>query len=201
VARQTIYAENLQDMYSCFFIRAYLVGKMLWRETPENWKWAYGKVEMEAQRTTTCESEIVESYWKFTVRHFFTYLLTFLQYTNGLSSYNYPIFEANHTLIQPDIFPEPLTWNLLPGGYFTVTRIPPLHISRNRSTWAWTISNAFCLYVAVEHPGMEKQLFGGAIGDCEGLDEEEDGGFDDVDEAAERRGAMPRRGDGGWVGF
>jgi F-box-like len=62
--------------------------------------------------------------------------LLLIQYTNGISSYNYPIFEANHTLIQPDIFPEPLTWNLLPGGYFFVTRIPPLYISRNRSTWA-----------------------------------------------------------------
>lgn len=46
---------------------------------------------------------------------------------------------------------------------------------------------------------MEKRLFGGGIGDCEELDEEEDGGIDVVDEVAERRGAMPRRGDGGWV--
>jgi hypothetical protein len=46
---------------------------------------------------------------------------------------------------------------------------------------------------------MEKRLFGGAIGDCDGLDEEDDGGIDVVDEVAERRGAMPRRGDGGWV--
>jgi hypothetical protein len=71
-----------------------------------------------------------------------------------------------------------------------------LHISRNRSTWAWTISNAFCLYVAVEHPGMERLLFGYALGDC---DDGTDLDFDDVDEVAERRGAMPKRGDGGWV--
>jgi hypothetical protein len=148
----------------------------------------YGQVEQESQRTTTTESEIVESYWKFT-------------FTNGISSYNYPIFEANHSLIQTDIFPEPLTWNLLSGGYFTVTRIPPLHISRNRSTWAWTISNAFCLYDAVEHPGMERRLFGHVVGESDEPGIEEDGGFDLVDEVAERRGAMPRRGDGGWVVF
>jgi hypothetical protein len=126
--------------------------------------------------------------------------LTYHEYTNGLSDYNYPIFESNHSLIQPDIFPEPLTWELLPGGYFRVTKIPPLHISRNRSTWAWTISNAFCLYVAVEHPGMEKRLFGALTRENECvLDDEEGGVFDVVDEVAERRGAMPRRGDGGWV--
>ena len=45
------------------------VGKVLWGERPENWKWAYGQVEVEAQRTATCEAEIVESYWKFTVHH------------------------------------------------------------------------------------------------------------------------------------
>ena len=61
------------------------------------------------------------------------------------------------------------------------------------------ISNAFCLYVAVEHLGMEKRLFGGVIGNCDGLDEKEYGGTDEVDELAERRSAMPRRGDGGWV--
>lgn len=47
---------------------------------------------------------------------------------------------------------------------------------------------------------MEKRLFGGSTGDE--LDEDDDeGGIDVVDEAAERRGAMPRRGDGGWVVF
>lgn len=40
---------------------------MLWKNTPEKWKWAYGEVELESQRTSTTESEIVESYWKFTV--------------------------------------------------------------------------------------------------------------------------------------
>lgn len=83
-----------------------------------------------------------------------------------------------------------------------VSRIPPLHISRNRSTWAWTISNAFCLYVAVEHPGMERRLFGGPVAESEQPDAEiEDGRDDVVDEVAERRGAMPKRGDGGWVSF
>ena len=40
-------------------------GKLLW--PAEKWKWAYGEVESEALRTATTESEIVESYWKFTV--------------------------------------------------------------------------------------------------------------------------------------
>jgi hypothetical protein len=42
-------------------------GKQLWQSSPEKWKWAYGQVELESQRTATTESEIVESYWKFTV--------------------------------------------------------------------------------------------------------------------------------------
>jgi hypothetical protein len=44
-----------------------VVAKVLWRDKPEKWKWAYGKVEVEALRTQTHESEIVEAYWKFTV--------------------------------------------------------------------------------------------------------------------------------------
>jgi hypothetical protein len=47
--------------------RSLFVAKVLWRDKPEKWKWAYGKVEVEAVRTQTHESEIVESYWKFTV--------------------------------------------------------------------------------------------------------------------------------------
>lgn len=43
---------------------------------------------------------------------------------------------------------------------------------------------------------MERRLFGGPLGD--GV-ESDDGGIDAVDEVAERRGAMPKRGDGGWV--
>ena len=58
------------------------------------------------------------------------------------------------------------------------------------------ISNAFCLYVAVEHLGMEKRLFGGVIGHCEGLDAKEYGGTDELDKLVGRRSAMPRR--GGW---
>lgn len=49
---------------------------------------------------------------------------------------------------------------------------------------------------------MEKCLFGSttALGDCVDVDkEDEDGQIDVVDEVAERRGAMPKRGDGGWV--
>jgi hypothetical protein len=47
---------------------------------------------------------------------------------------------------------------------------------------------------------MEKRLFGPSITEYDELgDEDEDGGIDLVDEAAERRAAMPRRGDGGWV--
>lgn len=47
---------------------------------------------------------------------------------------------------------------------------------------------------------MEKRLFGEAasLGDCN-VGEDEEGGIDAVDEVAERRGAMPKRGDGGWV--
>ena len=46
---------------------------------------------------------------------------------------------------------------------------------------------------------MEKRLFGGSTEDYNELNEDdEDGGIDLVDEAAERRGTMPRRGDGGW---
>ena len=45
---------------------------------------------------------------------------------------------------------------------------------------------------------MERRLFGGPLAD--GL-ECDDGGIDTVDEVAERRGAMPKRGDGGWVSF
>ena len=48
---------------------------------------------------------------------------------------------------------------------------------------------------------MEKRLFGGSTGESDELDDDEEGGIDVVDEAAERRGAMPRRGDGGWVVF
>jgi hypothetical protein len=56
------------------------------------------------------------------------------------------------------------------------------------------------LYVAVEHPGMEKRLFGASMGGCDEFDsDDEEDGMGVVDEAAERRGAMPRRGDGGWV--
>jgi hypothetical protein len=44
-------------------------GKRLWQYTPEKWKWAYGQAELESQRTSTTDSEIVESYWKFTVPH------------------------------------------------------------------------------------------------------------------------------------
>jgi len=103
-------------------------------------------------------------------------------------------------LIQPDVFPDPLSWHLLPGDYFLVSKMPPLHISRNRVTWAWTISNALCLYVATEHPGMERRLLGDAIDEVWALEGEDmDGGYDQVDEVAERRGAMPKRGDGGWV--
>jgi len=39
----------------------------LWEDNPEKWKWAYEAVEMEARRTQTMESEIVDAYWKFTV--------------------------------------------------------------------------------------------------------------------------------------
>jgi hypothetical protein len=47
---------------------------------------------------------------------------------------------------------------------------------------------------------MERRLFGDSITEYDELsNEDDDGGFDLVDEAAERRGAMPRRGDGGWV--
>lgn len=46
---------------------------------------------------------------------------------------------------------------------------------------------------------MEKRLFRGSTGDFDELDDDEEGGIDMVDEAAERRGVMPRRGDGGWV--
>lgn len=174
-----------------------IAGKELWKDTPERWKWSYGQVEQEARRTSTTESEIVESYWMFTVLSTLMNKLT--KYTNGnFPYYKYPIFELNHTLLQPDDFPEPLTWNLRSDGYFTITRLPPLKISRNSTTWAWTIVNAFCLYVAAEHPGMERRLFGSAIGDCI-LEDDEEGGVDVVDEAAERGAAVPRRGDGGWV--
>jgi len=47
--------------------KTYFLAKALWRDKPEKWKWAYGTVEIEAVRTHTYESEIVESYWKFTV--------------------------------------------------------------------------------------------------------------------------------------
>jgi hypothetical protein len=110
------------------------------------------------------------------------------------TNYVYPIFESNNVLMQPDIFPEPLTWQLYAGDYFLISRLPPLHISRNRDTWAWIISNALCSYVATEHPGMERWLFG-----REGQLEDVDGGYDIVDEMAERRSVMPRRGDGGWA--
>ena len=49
---------------------------------------------------------------------------------------------------------------------------------------------------------MEKRLFESttALGDCVDVDKEnEDGQIDVVDEVAERRGAMPNRGDGGWT--
>ena len=45
---------------------------------------------------------------------------------------------------------------------------------------------------------MEKRLFPGILEDCEEVDGEEEL-IDLVDEAAERRGAMPLRGDGGWI--
>jgi hypothetical protein len=43
---------------------------------------------------------------------------------------------------------------------------------------------------------MERRLFGGPL--SENLESDE-GGIDSVDEIAERRGAMPKRGDGGWA--
>jgi hypothetical protein len=47
---------------------------------------------------------------------------------------------------------------------------------------------------------MEKRLFEATTGDWDELEkEDEEGGVDQVDEAAEIRGAMPNRGDGGWV--
>jgi hypothetical protein len=49
---------------------------------------------------------------------------------------------------------------------------------------------------------MERRLFGYAIGDCDDQGEEGEGGMDDnIDEVAERRGATPKRGDGGFVVF
>jgi hypothetical protein len=48
---------------------------------------------------------------------------------------------------------------------------------------------------------MERRLFGTAIVDDDEFDGEEEGGIDVVDEVAERRGAIPKRGDGGWVVF
>ena len=96
--------------------------------------------------------------------------------------------------MQPEIFPDPLTWRLLAGDYVFISHLPPLHISRNRDTWAWIISNALCSYVAVEHPGMERRILGGIEGG-------EDVGEFEIDEVAERRSVMPKRGDGGWVAF
>ena len=53
-----------------FFIPVEGVGKALWGDKPETWKWAYGQAEIEAQRTTTSDLEIEEAYWRFTVlRH------------------------------------------------------------------------------------------------------------------------------------
>jgi len=46
---------------------------------------------------------------------------------------------------------------------------------------------------------METKLFGGVVNDWIGEDEE--CGMDIVDEVEERKGAMPRRGDGGVVLF
>ena len=43
------------------------LAKRVWRDSSERWKWAYGQVEQEAQRTTTTEAEIVDAYWKFSV--------------------------------------------------------------------------------------------------------------------------------------
>ena len=46
---------------------------------------------------------------------------------------------------------------------------------------------------------METRLFGDTFIDIDELNDDADGGIDRVDEVAERRGAMPKRGDGGWV--
>jgi hypothetical protein len=45
---------------------------------------------------------------------------------------------------------------------------------------------------------MERLLFGYALGDFD-TESDQEGDIDDVDEVAERRGTMPKRGDGGWV--
>jgi len=66
VAREAIHATSTKNGYcteEIFLIEA----KQQWKFNPEKWKWAYGEVESESQRTATCEAEIVESYWKFTV--------------------------------------------------------------------------------------------------------------------------------------
>jgi hypothetical protein len=55
------------------------------------------------------------------------------------------------------------------------------------------------LYVAVEHLGMERRLFGHPLGESDDPGAEIEGEIDLVDEVAERKGAIPRRGDGGWV--
>jgi len=46
---------------------------------------------------------------------------------------------------------------------------------------------------------MERRIFGYGINQGLLTDEYMEGGYDNVDEVAERRGAMPKRGDGGWV--
>jgi len=45
------------------------IGKRLWGDNPERWHWAYGQAELESQRTSTTEYEVVGSYWKFSVLH------------------------------------------------------------------------------------------------------------------------------------
>jgi|SRR5579871_829506 len=50
-----------------FLILSNSIGLKIWTSSPSKWKWAYGEAELESQRTATTESEIIESYWKFTV--------------------------------------------------------------------------------------------------------------------------------------
>jgi hypothetical protein len=68
MGRETIYAESSYDWFGFLSVPGLIViGKGVWKNRPEKWKWAYGQVELESQRIITDESEIVDSYWKFTV--------------------------------------------------------------------------------------------------------------------------------------